>query len=72
MVLRGIVGRSVLNLFSVYAPQSGRCSQEEFFTLLGEVVSEIDDGEKLLICGDMKGNVGAEIDGFEYVHGRQW
>ena len=43
---------------------------EEFFTLLGKIVSEIDDGEKLLICEDLNGNVGAGVEGFKGVHGR--
>ena len=43
MVLRVIVDRYVLNLLSMYAPQSGRgrVEKEEFFTLLGKVVSEM-------------------------------
>ena len=71
MVVRVIVGRTVLNLISAYAPQAGRHmpEKEEFFTLLGKIVSEIDDGEKLLICGDLNGHVGAGDEGFEGVHG---
>ena len=33
-----------------------------------EIISDIDVGERLLICGDMNGQVGAEVDGFEGVH----
>ena len=71
MVLRVVVGRSVVNLISVYAPQSGRGKEEkeEFFTVLGKILSDIDAGERLLICGDMNGHVGADVDGFEGVHG---
>ena len=71
MVVRVFVGRTVLNLISAYAPQAGRHmpEKEEFFTLLGKIVSEIDDGEKLLICGDLNGHVGAGDEGFEDVHG---
>ena len=71
MVLRVVVGRSVVNLISVYAPQSGRGKEEkeEFFTVLGNILSDIDAGERLLICGDMNGHVGADVDGFEGVHG---
>ena len=71
MVVRVIVGRSVLNLISVYAPQTGwsREVKEEFLAIVGEVVSGIDSGERLLICGDLNGHVGSEIDGFEGVHG---
>ena len=70
MVKRVIVGRSVLNLISVYAPQTGwsEVVKEEFLAMLGEVESGIDSGERLLICGDLNGHVGSEIDGFEGVH----
>ena len=37
--------------------------KEEFSTLLGKIVSKIDDGEKLMICGDLNGHVGAEVEG---------
>ena len=37
--------------------------------MMGEVVSGIDYGERLLICGDLNGYVRSEIDGFESVHG---
>ena len=71
MVVRIIVGRTVLNLISAYAPQAGRPmpEKEKFFTSLGKIVSEIDDGEKLLIGKDLNGHVGAGIEGFEGVHG---
>ena len=43
----------MVNLVSVYAPQSGRGKEEkeEFFTVLGKILSDIDVGERLLICG---------------------
>ena len=51
MVVRVIVGRSVLNLISVYAPQTGwsKVVKEEFLAMLGEVVSGIDSSKRLLI-----------------------
>ena len=54
---------TVLNLISVYAPQAGRHMGG------GKIISEIDAGEKLLICGDLNGHVGAEFDKFESVLG---
>ena len=42
--------------------------KKEFFSFR-EILSDIDVGERLLICGDMNGQVGAEVDGFEGVHG---
>ena len=46
--------------------------KEEFFTLSRKIVSEMDDGEKLLIYGDFNGHVGAGVEGFEGVHGGFW
>ena len=37
--------------------------KEEYLVMLGEVVSGIYSGERLLICGDLNGHVGFEIDG---------
>ena len=56
LVVRVIVGKCVLNLISVYASQEGRpmVEKEEFLAMLGEVVSGIDSGERLLVCGDLK------------------
>ena len=71
LVVRVIVGRFILNLISVYAPQTEWpvVGKEEFLAMLGEVVSGIDSGESLLNCGDWNGHVGSKIDGFEGVHG---
>ena len=71
MVLRVRVGKAVLNLVSVYAPQVGRSMEEkeEFYISLGKVLSPIDVGERLMVCGDMNGHVGSRTDGFEGVHG---
>ena len=71
MVLRVRIGKSVLNLVSVYAPQVGRSMEEkeEFFISLGSVLSAISEGEHLVVCGDMNGHVGKEVNGFEGVHG---
>jgi hypothetical protein len=71
IVLRLAIGKSVLNVVSVYAPQVGRTAveKEEFYILLGKVLADVGDDEKLIVCGDMNGHVGAESDGFEGVHG---
>ena len=71
MVLRVRVGKLVLCLVSVYAPQVGRSMEEkeEFLTSLGEVLLAVDAKERLMVCGDMNGHVGTGKDGFEGVHG---
>ena len=37
--------------------------KEELLAMLGYVVSGIDSGERLLICGDLNGHVWSGIDG---------
>ena len=73
LTLRVRVGRKVLNLLSVYAPQVGRtrAEKEEFYEKLFEVVSAINDKESLFLCGDLNyvGHVGQRVEGFEGVHG---
>jgi hypothetical protein len=71
LVLRVRVGRSILNLVTVYAPQVGRTTEEkeEFMVLLGKMISAVDAVEQLVVCGDMNGHVGAKSEGFEEVHG---
>ena len=71
MVLRLAIGKSVLNVVSVYAPQVGRATKEteELYIHLGKVLKDAGENEKLIVCGDMNGHVGAEADGFEGVHG---
>ena len=71
MLVRVLVGKQVLNLVSVYAPQVGRTmdEKEDFWAELGKVVDGCSDREGLLLCGDMNGHVGVVSDGFEEVHG---
>ena len=71
LVLQTRVGRTVLNLVIVYAPQVGRTmdEKEEFLILLGKTVSAVDAAEQLVVCGDLNGHVGAKSDGFGGVHG---
>lgn len=71
IVVRVMVGRLVLNVVSVYAPQVGRAMEEkeEFYISLGNVLSSIGSGEQLAVCGDMNGHVGSSVGGFNSVHG---
>ena len=60
----------MLNVVSVYAPQVGRATEEkeEFYILTGKVLKDVGENEKLLVCGDMNGLVGAGADEFvEYM-----
>ena len=59
-VVRVAIGKLVMNVISVYAPQVGRTLVEkEFLDLLREVISGIDDREGMILCGDLNCHVGA-------------
>jgi hypothetical protein len=57
MVVRVRVGKAILNLISVYAPQVGRCveEKEEFYTVLGNLMLEIGEKEMVMLGGDLNG-----------------
>jgi hypothetical protein len=71
IVVRVAIGKLVMNVISVYAPQAGRTmvEKEEFLDLLRGVISGIDDREGMVLCGDLNCHVGANADGFGDVHG---
>ena len=71
MVIKLRIDKSLINIFSVYAPQAGRSleEKEQFYVTLGKIRSEISRDERVVICGDFNGHVGKEADGFEGVHG---
>jgi len=71
MLVRIMVGKQVVNLLSVYAPQAGRTmvEKEVFWIEVGKAVDSCSDRDCLFLCGDMNGHVGMEANGFEGVHG---
>ena len=53
------MGKSILNLASVYAPQAGRTNEKEkFYTILGQNIGMASFTERFMVCGDMNGHVG--------------
>jgi exonuclease III len=70
LVVRIVVGSSVLNLVCAYAPQAGRPMEEkeEFLLLFGKTVSGLSGNERVIICGDFNCHVGSEAEGYEGVH----
>src|SRR5271157_5364162 len=56
VVLRVTVSKSVLNIVSVYAPQVGRSTEEkeEFYGVLGKVLSKISTNESLFVRGQWR------------------
>ena len=71
LLLRMSVGKVILNVVSVYAPQIGRPMEEkeELLIALGRLLRGIKSDEELVICGDFNCHVGTLADGFEGVHG---
>ena len=73
MTVRVNVGKRVIKLVSVYAPQVGRPMDEKegFYLALGKTLQNAGDrnGEMVAVCGDFNGHVGEEIEGYEGVHG---
>ena len=73
MTVRVNVGKWVLNLVSVYAPQVGRPmdEKENFYMALGKTLHDLGNrnGEMAIVCGDFNGHVGERIEGYDGVHG---
>ena len=70
ILIRLVVGDSVLNVISAYAPQVGlsESTKIQFWEDLDSMVSTVSTCEKLFIGGDLNGHVGATNVGFERVH----
>ena len=71
MLIKIIIGESVVSFLSVYAPQSGlaESEKEKFYDLVQEVVSGLPESEMLFPCGDWNGHIGNSANGFEGAHG---
>jgi len=71
MMVKIALGKVVLNIVSVYAPQVGRplVEKEDFYNKLDGVLSGIREDERVVLCGDFNGHVGEQVEGFEGVHG---
>src|SRR2546425_6163332 len=71
MLIRVAIGTKILNVISCYAPQMGRptVEKEEFLLSLSKIVDEIEQGELVVIGGDMNGHVGEKVAMYEGVHG---
>ncbi|XP_063602487.1 craniofacial development protein 2-like [Penaeus indicus] len=60
-----------VNIFSVYAPQTG-CTEEEkiqFWTALQEEMEKVDESERCIVGGDMNGHIGSGYDAISRIHG---
>ena len=71
MYIRIMLEKSIIRIFSVYAPQTGllEAEKDKFYIDLLAQTAIIPAEEFLLICGDLNGHVGKGTDGFDNVHG---
>jgi len=71
MKITMVVGGKMMHIFSVYAPQQGKPEEEkeEFRERLSEKISEIAEGDTVIIAGDMNAHIGRDRRGYEEVMG---
>ena len=71
ILIKLVVGLGMLNILSIYAPQSGLSDTEKdnFYDQIRAVTTEIPASELLLPCGDWNGHLGSSGTGYEEVHG---
>ena len=71
MSIRILVDKSVIIIFSVYAPQTGLSviAKDSFYSALRTNISTVSHDEYLFVCGDFNGHVGKAPEGFSGVHG---
>ena len=71
MLVKLLVGDSILTVLSVYAPQTGlvESAKEEFYDNLQTVISKLLENEIVMPCGDVNGHVGKESAGYEGFNG---
>ena len=70
MSIRILVGKSIISIFSVYAPQTclSVIEKDSFYSALLTNISTVSHDEYLLVCGDFNGHVGKAPEGFSGVH----
>ena len=71
MKIKMVIGRKVVQIFSVYAPQVG-CSahdKEQFWNKLEDEIGRVPQSEGIIIGGDEKAHVGVERNGFVDIMG---
>ena len=71
MLIKLLIGESIVTVLSVYAPQTGldESAKDAFYDSLQTVISTIPDKEIVIPCGDWNGHVGKAADGYEGIHG---
>ena len=72
MKIKMVLGRKIWNIFSIYAPQTGRPEQEkrDFWEKFEDRIGQIPQSEVLLIGGDVNSHIGSDNAGYEEVMGQ--
>ena len=70
MVLKMVLGDCLLNVFTVYAPHSGKPDEEKecFWNEVFHLVSYIPQNEIVVFAGVMNGHVGSSNVGYDGTH----
>ena len=71
LVVLFVCGRQVIRVISCYAPQAGlpEGEKEKFYDDLSSELSLVGKKEFLIVGGDFNGHIGADIDGYDGIHG---
>ena len=71
MSIRILVGKLIINIFSIYTPQTDLSFNEKdsFYRALLSSISTVSPDEYLLVLGDFNGHLRKAPEGFNRVHG---
>jgi len=72
MCLKLLIGDKLVTCICAYAPQTGRSAEEKdsFWDQMISVTGSIPALELIVVGGDLNGDVGTNVDGYDGVHGR--
>jgi len=70
LVLKMVLGDCLLNVFTVYAPHSGKPDEEKesFWNQVFHLVSCIPENEMVVFAGDVNGHIGSSNVGYDGTH----
>ena len=71
MSIKLVLGATIYNILSVYAPQTGRpdAEKEDFREKLEDILANMSDVESVIVGGDLNCHIGSSNSGYEDVMG---
>ena len=74
MLIKLVVGKSIVTVLLVYAPQAGLYDsvKDLFYENLQWTLTKISASEILFVCGDFSGHIGKNAGGYEGVEWIWW